>query len=419
MENSLLLYISIGISLFIGLCYIYQTVYLFLPYILPKRKYRYTAENAPLHRYAACIAARNEEAVLPELIASIKSQSYPDSHLDIYVVADNCTDNTAEAAGNAGAVVFERQNREKVGKGYALAWLFNSMKAVGVYENYDAFLILDADNLLDKDYMLHMNRLFAEGFDALTSRRNTKNFGDNWLTSGYGLWFLHEGIHLNHSRMRLGAGCAVSGTGFMFSRKLLDDLGGWHYHTLTEDIEFSTECAVKGRRIGYCHDAVFYDEQPTRFGVSIRQRTRWIQGGIQVAFRYGAKVFAGIFTHGSLRKKYTCFENLTLSMWGYCASAAAFFFQLLAIFLVEGKGFITALAASCVGFLLSLFTLGVLTCLCQWKEIRASAGQKIAGMFTFPFFMITFLISVFAAVLTRPVWHPIPHTRVITARELQ
>ena len=419
MEHSLLLYTSIGISLFIGICYLYQTLYLFLPYILPKRKYLYTAENAPLHRYAVCIAARNEEAVLPELIKSIQSQNYPASHLDIYVIADNCTDHTASAAENAGAVVFERQNREQVGKGYALAYLFEAMKCSGVYEKYDAFLILDADNLLDVDYMRHMNRLFAEGFDALTSRRNTKNFGDNWLTSGYGLWFLHEGIHLNHSRMRLGAGCAVSGTGFMFSRRLLDDLGGWHYHTLTEDIEFSTECAIQGRRIGYCHEAVFYDEQPTRFGVSIRQRTRWIQGGIQVAFQYGARVLGGMFTHKSLRKKYTCFENLTLSMWGYCASAAAFFFQLFAIFMVREKTVLMALGASCVGFLLSLFTLGVLTTVFQWNEIHAGTGRRIAGMFTFPFFMITFLIPVFAAVLTRPVWHPIPHTRVITAKEIQ
>jgi len=272
---------------------------------------------------------------------------------------------------------------------------------------------------LDKDYMCHMNRLFAEGFEALTSRRNTKNFGDNWLTAGYGLWFLHEGIHLNHSRMRLGAGCAVSGTGFLFSRKLLDDLGGWHYHTLTEDIEFSTDCAIKGRRIGYCHDAVFYDEQPVRFRDSIRQRTRWIQGGIQVGFRYGAQVCAGILRHTSLAKKYTCFENLTLSMWGYCTSAAAFFFQLFVLLLVGGKEFRIALGASCSGFMLSLFILGMLTLIAQWRDIRAATIQKLIGGCMFPLFMLSFLIPVFAAILTRPVWHPIPHTRVIAAKDIR
>ena len=104
-----------------------------------------------------------------------------------------------------------------MGKGYALNWLLERIPV----KKYDGFLVFDADNLLRPDYLTEMNKTFSAGYSIVTSYRNTKNYGDNWISAGYGLWFLREARYLNGARMALGSSCAVSGTGFLFSRRVL------------------------------------------------------------------------------------------------------------------------------------------------------------------------------------------------------
>lgn len=135
--------ISWILALLTGICYFYQTVYLAVPFLGKQKAH----QSAVYHRYAILIAARNEEAVLPHLLASIAAQDYPADLITTYVVADNCTDRTAELAESCGAKVFVRQNRKEIGKGYALHHLLEQIKASGEYETFDAFLVFDADNL--------------------------------------------------------------------------------------------------------------------------------------------------------------------------------------------------------------------------------------------------------------------------------
>ena len=146
--------------------------------------------------------------MIGQLLDSIRAQDYPADLFDIYVVADNCTDATAEVCRARGAFVHERQDKVKVGKGYALNWLLERIPV----KKYDGFLVFDADNLLRPDYLTEMNKTFSAGYSIVTSYRNTKNYGDNWISAGYGLWFLREARYLNGARMALGSSCAVSGT---------------------------------------------------------------------------------------------------------------------------------------------------------------------------------------------------------------
>ena len=136
-------------------------------------------------------------------------------------MADNCTDKTADCARQAGAVVWERFNKEEVGKGYALDFLLNQIKKTYPDDPFDGYFVFDADNLLDENYVAEMNKTFSDGHEIITSYRNSKNFGDNWISAGYGLMFLREAKYLNNSRMLLNTSCAVSGTGFMFSRRII------------------------------------------------------------------------------------------------------------------------------------------------------------------------------------------------------
>ena len=258
-------------------CYFYQFVYMALS-VLKKKKLK---TNAIYHNFAVLIAARNEEQVIQNLIESINAQTYPKDRITVFVVADNCTDHTAAAAKNAGAVVYERENKHKVGKGYALDFLLERISEDYQQGSFDGYFVFDADNILEDDYIEQMNGTFSQGYDIVTGYRNSKNYGDNWISAGYALWFLRESQYLNRCRAMLGTSAAVSGTGFLFSRRAIDECGGWHFFLLTEDIEFTIECVTRGWKIGYCEKAVLYDEQPTKFRQSWHQRLRWSRGYLQ------------------------------------------------------------------------------------------------------------------------------------------
>jgi cellulose synthase/poly-beta-1,6-N-acetylglucosamine synthase-like glycosyltransferase len=355
------------------------------------------------------IAARNEQAVLPYLLESLRGQDYPAERIHIYVVADNCTDDTARAAAEHGATVYSRFNRREVGKGYALNYLLERIKEEGSYDSYDAFLVFDADNLLKPDYVSAINRSFSDGFEAVTGYRNTKNFSDSWVSAGYGIWFMHDSVHLNQSRMLLGTTCAVSGTGFGFTRGLLERCGGWRFHTLTEDVEFDTWCATNGVRIGFCRDAMLYDEQPASFAVSWRQRTRWVQGGVQIAFRYTHTLLRSLFRGGAT--SWASYENISIGFWGFLFSGVIMAFSLLTAGMENGwTGVLLAALAALRGGFLGMFGMSFLTTVTQWKYIEATAGKKILYMFTFPLFMLSYVPIGICAIFCKFEWSPIAHT---------
>lgn len=406
--------LSFGLVALTTVCYLYQIVYLILPF------FEKTRVHKPMkpHRYAVLIAARNEEAVLPHLLDSLKAQDYPAELLDLYVVADNCTDHTAEVAQKHGAQVFSRFSKHQIGKGYALNFLLQQIDSNAGLDYYDAFLIFDADNLLEPDYISQINQTCSDGYEAFCGYRNTKNFGGNWLSSGYGIWYLHDSTHLNRSRMMLGTSCAVTGTGFGFTRQLLERCGGWNFFTLTEDIEFNTWCATRGIRIGYCHNAILYDEQPESFRQSWRQRTRWVQGGLQVSIKYAGDLFRGMLKGG--RTAYASFETATLSLWGYGMSAVSCGLTLLVTFLAEQwLGIAQALVLALFGTYFSLLAIGALTLFTEWNRIRATAAQKIGSAFAFPLFMITYLPISATALFRKFQWQPIDHKVAISSNQLQ
>ncbi len=394
--------------------FFYQTAYLFVPLLVKPKPHK----EAVLHRFAILIAARNEELVLPHLLDTITRQDYPKDLFSIFVVADNCTDNTAVVAEAHGAKVYRRFNKEKVGKGYAINYLLSQIEADGGLDRFDAFLMFDADNLLKSDYITQINRVYSDGFSAFCGYRNSKNFSDNWVSSGHALWYLHESTHLNHSRMLLGVTCAVSGTGFGFTRQLLEQCGGWQYFTLTEDLEFTAWCATRGITIGYCHDAILYDEQPSAFRQSWRQRTRWAQGGFQVSIRYLLDYIRGIRKGG--RTAYSSFETASLSFWGTVWLGISGVMMMLSTFLLfSWKGIaVMTLFSLIFGYFFSVL-LGGWTLATEWDRIRATKAKKILSAFTFPFFVMTIPPIAITALFRKFSWPPIEHPVAISAEELE
>lgn len=407
--------INFSFALLFALCYAYQFVYLAVP--LFKRDKPHGAVRR--HRYAVLISARNEEAVLGHLLESIRRQDYPAELITTFVVADNCTDATAQVARSYGAVVYERFNRAQVGKGYALDFLLQHIQREYGSE-FDGFFVFDADNLLERDYITQMNRTFSDGYSIITSYRNSKNYGDNWISAGYALWFLREAEFLNHARMLVGASCGVSGTGFLFSRQILEKHGGWRFYLLTEDIEFTVANILAGERVGYCKDAVLYDEQPVTFRQSCRQRMRWAKGYLQVFRIYGRRLLRGI----GGKNGFSCFDMtmaimpaILLTVAGLCVNAAVAVLGVLA-----GQSLwiaVWSVVEMLVNTYLLMLFLGAVTTATQWRKIHTTTAKKLLYTLTFPVFMMTYVPISFVALFKKVEWKPIEHKVSISLSEVR
>ena len=402
-------------------CYTYQLFYVFV--VLTRRAPKCTAERD--HRFAVLIAARNEATVIGDLLCSIKAQNYPQDMIDVFVIADNCTDDTAAIERSEGAHVFTRFNKEKVGKGYALDHGLKSIWREFPDADHEAYFVFDADNVLDADYFREMNATFDNGAKASTSYRNSKNFDSNWISAGYGTWFLREAKFLNQARLTLNTSCAVSGTGFFISADILRAAGGWKWHLLTEDIEFSAASIIDGVRIAYCPTAILYDEQPTTFRDSWNQRFRWAKGFYQVFGRYSGRLARGIFTNPRGRR-FACYDMLMTLAPGMLLSIIAI--TLNAIILVLGvtgimsTGIAVMSSVSSIFFclfnyIMFMFVFGVLTTFVEWNSIRATTARKIGSMFTFPFFMLTYIPIALVALVKKATWKPIKHSISVDVSE--
>ncbi len=249
--------------------------------IFAKKKYPAAEEKL---KYAVIIGARNEEAVIGGLLDSINAADYPKDKLQVFVVAHNCTDATAEVARGKGATVYEYDNPNERTVGYAYRYLVDRISDDYGVENYDGFFIINADNRVTENYFTKMNDAFvANGRKhVITSYRNSHNFPDNYMSFLYGIYFITACRFEARGRTVCGCSPRVSGTGYVFGPEFLKD--GWKYVTLTEDWEFSADSIACGKKIYYCDDAEFFDEQPTTVGVMMRQRLRWARGHMVVFF---------------------------------------------------------------------------------------------------------------------------------------
>ena len=402
---------NIIIWIFFTLAYFYQLVYIVRVLMrgtvrLPKAK-----KN---HRYAFFIAAHNEEPVIGNLVRSILSQDYPSELVDCFVVCDSCTDNTHAEAEAAGAITWDRNDLARKGKSWVLDYGFN--RILNEYgDKYEAFIIMDADNIIAPDYLKIMNQAFDAGYLVCTSYRNSKNFDSSWISSAYATWFLREAKFLNNARMMVGTSCAISGSGWLVSERIIKGMHGWDFHTLTEDIQFSTFCCAHNIQIGFA-PAEFFDEQPLTFKASWTQRMRWTKGFYQVFFSYGRDLVRGIG-----KGQFASYDMLMTIAPGMILTLLSFFVN--AVYLIVGSlshGFIATEGelSMCVGSLIMTFAsmyivffiLAVITTISERKHIHAKKKWRIVtNLFTFPIFMMSYVPITVAALFKKVEWVPTKH----------
>jgi cellulose synthase/poly-beta-1,6-N-acetylglucosamine synthase-like glycosyltransferase len=249
-------------------------------------------KQKPEKSFALIVAAHNEEVVIGKMLESLKTLDYPKELYDIFVIADNCTDNTASIARKHDVNVYERFDKKKRGKGYALEWMFD--KIFKMDKKYDAVGIFDADNLVSENFLNEMNAKMVKGYKVVQGYLDSKNPHDSWITESYSISFWSSNRLFQLARANVGLSNQIGGTGFVVDTGILKELG-WGATCLTEDLEFTCKLVLNGYKVGWAHNAVVYDEKPLTLKQSWHQRKRWMQGFSDVASRFFIKLLKKAF----------------------------------------------------------------------------------------------------------------------------
>ena len=389
--------------------------------LLKKRVFPKTEQKL---KYGIIIPARNEGEVVGNLVESIRHCNYPQDKLEIFVIAHNCTDNTADMARLAGARVYEYNNPEEKTKGYALRYLFERIAEDYGIMSYDGFVFFDADNILDKHYFEKVNDAFVacERKAVITPFRNTKNFGANIMSARYGLYLAYGCRFESRGRSVMGCSTRVQGTGHVVSSEIMKN--GWNYLTLTEDWEFTVDQILEDTPIIYCDEAVFYDEQPTSFSIMWRQRLRWSRGHLLVCFsRFGdiAKGFLLPRKKGGCKRKMSTFD-IMVNIMPVCVIMTSIF-VLQHIFLLLSPFFGKSLLDAYIGYLnstilafvptyLGLTMASILLYALESKRFpKVSAFKKLGSALIFPIFLLASMPMEVVSIFCKNIgWKPIPHT---------
>ena len=356
------------------------------------------------HRFMTIIPAHNEEKVVVNLIESLKKLDYPKDLYDIYVIADNCTDKTAEVAKKAGAIVYERFDEAHKTKGHALQWFL----AQKIEEDapYDAFCIFDADNIVDENFLKVMNKKLCQGEEVVQGYKDIKNPSDSWVSAGYAIfyWTMHRFYHL--ARYNIGLSPLMNGTGFMVKFDVIKPQG-WNTKTLTEDIEFSLKRIIEGKKLGWARDAIVYDEQPVGFKQSWTQRSRWTVGHMQCLKEYTKPLAEAVVKNKTVMN----FDGLlymlgTTPMLILTIVLVIVNIVLFATGAMSGFDFTIQMLKYIIPTLLVLPFMGLVVLYLEKKPIK----PMIKGLLTYPIFMGSWLLINIKCLFKRDTeWKKIDH----------
>ncbi len=412
-----------GITSVISVLMIYQIVYAIIGFFAKPQTY---PDARTEHSFGIVITARNERLVIGNLLDSIAVQNYDMSRVRVFVVADNCTDDTADICRAKGAVVYERNDPEKARKGYAMEYLFSCIDRDYGIESLEGYLVFDADNLLHPNYLREINKAFDTGVDAAVGYRNTKNFSTNFISAGYGIHFCRSSALMHRPRAILGLPTHIAGTGYVLRSSLLRD--GWHFTSLTEDTQFTLSSVAKGLHIAFCESAEFFDEQPYSFDVMVRQRLRWEKGRLFCFFRCAWGLLRGCFVkpEGGKVGRFGCYDvffyafpkglfSALISLLYALASVAVFGVSTEPQALATGAlGLAKSLAASYLGFVL----IGAITVIRERRHIHCSTSRLVWYTLVFPWFDLLGLPISIVSLFMKVKWKPIRHDKAVRIDEL-
>ena len=392
-----IIYILLFASLLYGLYFLVMASGIF-------KKGNVKVHSTKKNHFAVLIAARNEEEVIGNLVKSLKNQKYPKDKYDIYVIVNNCTDNTLDVAKKAGANIIECTNSVKT-KGDVLKFTFDKLKN---NKEIDAYVIFDADNIVHSDFLNKMNDSVNDGYEVVQGFRDSKNICDNWLSTSYALLYYLQSLFINKSRFNFGKSSFLNGTGFMVKKDVIDTYG-FDPKTVTEDVEFTAICAINGVKIAYNEEAITYDEQVTDFKSSLKQRKRWSFGANQ-CLKYYAWL---LVKEGIKNRRFECFDVI-LFYFGMIFHVLFSIVSLMGIIynVFYLDHFDNMSIMFYLGLFLFTFLVGVIFRMVVIKMCGKSIKDNLSGILLFDLFVFTWLpVNFICLFIKECTWDHIKHDR--------
>ncbi len=400
MFNYFLGVISVFFTIY-GLYYVITGIFAFLKPVSEE------SDSKKINKFSIIIAARNEENVIGNLIESLKKQNYDKNAYTINVIVNNSTDNTYKVCKKHGANTIKCEVPVK-SKGEVLRYVFNKYKN----DDFDAYIIFDADNVVHPDFLKYMNNSLNNGFKVAQGFRDSKNYQDNWISGSYTLFYYIQNFFFNLARKKMSSSASINGTGFMVRKDFIESID-FNPVTLTEDVELTTVCAVRNERIDFVKHAITYDEQPTSFRVSLIQRLRWSKGNLQCWKKYHHKLFKSFI------------KNHNISAIDMYLNNLAAFVQVLSVAILIA-GFVEKIVTTRVTFTfaglfamlisyLGTFVVSLFVTIYNKKSVTAMASSLIL----FTIFMLTWLpINVVCLFKKNVKWKHIGHNKIVSIDDI-
>lgn len=395
------------ISVISGLYFLYFVIIATGIFKKKKEKILYNKKN----NFAIIIAARNEEMVIGNLVNSLNKQNYPKENYEIYVVINNCTDNTEKNAKDAGANIILCTDKVK-SKGEVLRFAFAKLKQE---KNIDAYVIFDADNIVHKDFLTKMNDSLNMGYSVVQGFRDTKNLSDSWLSCSYAIMYYIQNLFLNKARYNLGKSAFINGTGFVIKKEIVDK-NGYDPKTLTEDIEFVAICAIIGEKIAFNDEAITYDEQVNKFIPSLKQRKRWSVGNVECLRGY----FSKLLKVGFKDKRFECFDIAIyyIAIIIQAVSCIASILAMLILFINFQNLNINTIASTLI-MSVCTYVVGVFIRIFLLKRYNKSIKDNISGILFFDLFILSWIpVNIACLFIKKCNWESIKHNRNIKIEEV-
>ncbi len=397
-----MIYNSIGLIFIISAFILLIYSYLVMPrcYLKPKK---YNNKK----RYCILIPARYESKVINNLLLSITKQTTKINPKDIYIIVESIKDKTVDIAKQYNMNIILRENLSLKRKGYALndAVTYILKKQI----HYDAYFIFDADNILDKDFIKNMEKSINEGYDIGIGYRNTKN-SNTLVSASSALTFSMINTMLNERKNKYHNNLTISGTGYYIKGSIIEEWNSFPFHSLTEDYELTLYAILNNLTTTYNKKAIFYDEQPDNFNISLKQRTRWVKGYFEARKKYINKISKSETKNDP---NFASKVNAFLGVTPYIYIIIGLLIILVNILITKG---ITTFLCYLTIFLLLIYIVLVLFTIIMLKKeknsLNISKSMKIKVIFYNPIFMFSYIICLLRTIFIKDIkWDRIDHNK--------
>ncbi len=413
----------------IGVPFFLQLLYMCL-FWLKKKTFPKTEKK---NRIAVMIPAHNEADVIFDTVKDLENQQYPRDMFDVYVVADNCTDNTAELARKAGAKVYVHtdDNPKHHIVGYALKYAFELLLKEGI--EYDFIIRLDADNHINPEFFSLMNDAYNSGAKIARPYESALNMTQSSFTKACGLYYIFDSRCSSRCRERLHLDAHVNGPGSLTAYEIIKNIGGYDTTTMCEDTEFNFKRMFEGYRCHFVEDAVVYEDLPSTFKDTLARNKRLGAGNTRLFFKYTPKLWFYTF----IRLNFSFLENwLTyifipicpiLCLWlpGYYIYGYIYHWMFPGIHTFNAFGITGGDWVTCTSIVIAI-AIGALFVFCgilqssllvisDYKKMGAKTRRElISGILLFPVFSIVYVITITIGIFSKPKWTKVNRNANVT-----